>query len=717
MTEVTKDGYLNYVKKAREIVAERYENQLRDWQSKPEGEKGEKPRITGIEGVLDAGLYKATGDIEYARSARKILLENPWVNRYPFVRAIRQIQPSGLVSEADIKAFQDILIKNLEGWSWNRIVEWGAMNHSTNYLVDGLTAVANFCPNHPDAPYWKQMAEKLLETSWGRWSIEDSENYMPIWLRPMMNYADETRRSREFFALTTTKYYFEYFLNLISPGGGLVDFGDADFPGNWSIYVYLLERGATEYRDGGMKWGAHFIFDANKEIKANSPTQEIEAHSFQILEAYLGADDSVEESMPTSGSRQVLEDAVGKKVVFRSNWDRNALYLMLNYQGREDYGLDGRNHLWSTINVEAEKNHHGHADENAICQLMSEGTILLHESGYRETSTTGAHGEYRADVFHNRVVARKGRIDLSSRLLPQIMDLGRHRHVRTKLMFFHSMKEVDVSRSRVVDEDLGYQWDRVVNYLKRKKLFVLFDIVKTLRLGSYSFTNLFWTRQIENNGENWFDTWIDKFHDLLQWGDGWWLSPEPPHRSNLLIYLCENEGRKIGVEQGRKSYQSELCIYNCSSDSFDKDAYIVFSTVLIPHALDEKAEDLAKRISKVTPLDGKGVAVKLDSPNSTILVGSKLDLKLGWLKDRTRPAYTFEAGKVDYAGAVTDASMFYLHTRGEQESYAVVEATKLVHNGKELFTIPTFFRCIFEDDGQYKPAELRTPKWPAWESL
>ncbi len=69
----------------------------------------------------------------------------------------------------------------------------------------------------------------------------------------------------------------------------------------------------------------------------------------------LWADDSIEEEIPTDKSRLVLEDYVGKKVVFRSGWDRNATYLFLNYMDDAPFGIDGKEHLINSINVEAEK--------------------------------------------------------------------------------------------------------------------------------------------------------------------------------------------------------------------------------------------------------------------------------------------------------------------------------------------------------------------------
>ena len=73
-------------------------------------------------------------------------------------------------------------------------VAWGAMNHATNYIVDGMTAAARMLPDHPQCALWTQFADKMLATSWGKWGIEDSQNYSPIWFLPLVHYADLTGR-------------------------------------------------------------------------------------------------------------------------------------------------------------------------------------------------------------------------------------------------------------------------------------------------------------------------------------------------------------------------------------------------------------------------------------------------------------------------------------------------------------------------------------------
>ena len=53
---------------------------------------------------------------------------------------------------------------------------------------------------------------------------------------------------------------------------------------------------------------------------------------------------------------------------------------------------------------------HGHADENSIPLLMSGGSVLLHDGGYRDYMPSGPFGAYRQDYFHNRLVFRPEKI-------------------------------------------------------------------------------------------------------------------------------------------------------------------------------------------------------------------------------------------------------------------------------------------------------------------
>ncbi len=103
-----------------------------------------------------------------------------------------------------------------------------------------------------------------------------------------------------------------------------------------------------------------------------------------------------------------MEDVQGKKIVFRNGWSPLSTYLLLNYRDEGDGGLNFRDYLRDTIPVEEEKMTHGHADENSIVLLMSGGSVLLHDGGYRDYMPSGPFGAYRQDYFHNRLVVRPG---------------------------------------------------------------------------------------------------------------------------------------------------------------------------------------------------------------------------------------------------------------------------------------------------------------------
>ena len=99
-----------------------------------------------------------------------------------------------------------------------------------------------------------------------------------------------------------TKYYFDYLVQLMTPGGQIVEFGDGRFGRGytWTWMISVLEKGATVYRDGKMKWAAHRLFEAHvKELGHDADAE--------LVEAYLWADETIKEEVPTDKSRLVLK--------------------------------------------------------------------------------------------------------------------------------------------------------------------------------------------------------------------------------------------------------------------------------------------------------------------------------------------------------------------------------------------------------------------------
>ncbi len=699
-TTVTKSDYLVFLKNINEKIWSQYQADMQAWQTAdPKTRSSNPPKLQhNWDGRVDAVLWQATGERKYAERTRKILLETG-AGDYT-VKVLLLLKNSGVLTTDDLKIMEKKLAEAADAaipyW-----IEWGAMNHSTNHVVNLLASIINYLPDHPHVPRWKQKLDINVSSSWGLWSIEDAQTYIPIWLKPMMEYAEYSGREKDFYAMATTRYYLDYFVQLMAPYGSIAEFGDGGIGGHM-YYPECLEKGATYYRDGRYKWAVHRIFQSQL-IKG----ELLEGRCAGAwADAYLWADDTIPEEVPTDPSRLVLEDYVGKKIVFRSGWDENATHLFLNYLEDAPFGLDGKEQIINTINVETEKNHHGHADENAICLLMKNGSILLADGGYRETSSTGPDGDFRADTYHNKLVVRDGIADPNMRLMPFLLDGGRYRFVQTKLMSFRNFEQVDVSRTRLVDPGRGYQWDRVINYLKGLEWFVVIDIVKILKSGPFTLANLFFSQDIldfDQTNRNWYDTRYSKVA---------WAHYDNPGTERLLIYFPEGVKFRRGAEQMRRHYQTEWGINATSADSFAAGDLEVFTTLLIPHSPDQKAQDIMASIRDLKIYQSeRGYGIKIPTADGFIQLNAMLDLEAEYLKENRRPRYNWESGRTTYGSLETDARYSYLQKNGNELSFAFYSATKLIYDNQILFEGKGEF--FAQDDGSFQ--KWGVPKWVAWE--
>jgi hypothetical protein len=216
-----------------------------------------------------------------------------------------------------------------------------------------------------------------------------------------------------------------------------------------------------------------------------------------LLDGQRWGTDGLAAVPPSTLSEEVMEDVQGKKIVFRNGWRPEDTYLLLNYRDEGDGGLNFRDYLRDTIPVEEEKMTHGHADENGLALLMSGGAVLLHDAGYRDYMPSGPFGAYRQDYFHNRLCVRpekiwmgqkKGQSRYSIRdevpgqgVLDFLRNAGSYRRVRTQKVDFLAFEDFDYSRTRLRDEEWGYEWDRAVVYVKDPELFIVFDVFKARR--------------------------------------------------------------------------------------------------------------------------------------------------------------------------------------------------------------------------------------------
>ena len=671
---------------------------------------------------LAAGLYDVTKDDQYARGAARWLADHHQFKE-KFPEELRKQRPEysrGLPTSTDFftlpnfsRAYYEIKnspsllpeqrkeIEQSIADSADYVLdssEWGPMNR-TMLRAEGLLWSAKALPDHPHADLWRKNAEILASDSWGRWTEEDAEIYHPIWLGALIRYADGVN-DRSIFDKITTRYYFEYFVHLLAPHGMVPDFGDARWNENWMEYIGCLERAATEYHNGQFKWGARRILEAALP-RLTEPVSSRAAVA--LLDAYRCADDTVAPVEPPAHSEEVLEDMIGKKIVFRTGWNSDDTYLLLNYRDEGPFARLPRDYLRNTIPVEEEKAHHGHSDENSVCLLMNKGAVLLDDAGYRDRIPSGQYGAFRADYFHNRLVARRQKRDREQPLYEFLRYSGAYQPVVTDKIDFFTSQYVDVSRTRLTDEPRGYVADRVVAYLKSEDLFVVFDVIKILESDYYTFAVLWHAPAVLDQGENYFVT----SPDTSQAGP-------PPQDRALLIDFLQSGTRQTGTFTIPRHMQDELAVYQTRASHYYAGQIETFVTVLAPVADPKNAEPLLRSIQALDvneTRDSLGVRLIVDGQTSYLCV--KTDLTKELRTENIRPRYTFDLGKVQYGPFETDAYFLYSRLADQKLYYAATHMTKVRYQDKEIFTARPVMITLHPDN---LSTHCGLPKCRFWEN-
>ncbi len=483
------------------------------------------------------------------------------------------------------------------------------------------------------------------------------------------------------------------------PEGIIPDFGDANWQSNWNRYLVFFEAAANQYKDPNMKWAAATI--SHKFIDFSNPANV--GLGLILLDCYLWGSDKIQVSAPKVLSEEVMEDVQGKKIVFRNGWNSSATYLLLNYRDEGDGGLNFRDYLRDTIPVEEEKMTHGHSDENSIVLLMSDGSVLLHDGGYRDYMPSGPFGAYRQDYFHNRLCVRaekiwmgqqKGQYRYSIReavpeqnVLDFLHNAGSYREIRTQKVDFLTLSDFDYSRTRVIDEKMGYEWDRVITYVKDPEIFVVFDIFKAQNKEYFTLSNLWHTRKITAHGEHWYDTVYDKIQNN-----------KLPVNTNLLIFFPLTQYKLEGVESEKRHYQDELLIHQTTAQHFELGETAGFITVLIPHRTNESPQKWVDSISLLPVKDkraGMGIQIKVGSKK--ILVCVKNDLRMDMCRDWRRPRYTYESGKIIYGDLETNGDFVFASINRGKLNYTIVNLTKAFFKNNVLVEAkPSFFGLAFD---------------------
>lgn len=659
--------------------------------------------------TIYAYLYEIEGNKKYAVRAKKVLLNySDFVKFYPdeaaksrtdyedgvpalpsifttmrYIRPYETLKRLGYLSESEQKKMEPVIAQSMNYTL--RTQEWGAMNRGI-LRAECLAWAVRAVPDHPDAKIWRMLEKSIGDDNWGNWEIEDASLYNAIWLYSLLGYADALGKIDQLFAAPEMYYYAQYFLQLICPDGMIPDFGDSNWRSNWDRYLVFFEAAAKAYNNPNLKWAATTI--AQKFI--NFDNIQSTGLAYMLLDCYRFGTDEVYPEIPMTSSQEVMEDEVGKKIVFRNGWQPNSTYMLLNYRDEGASGLIFRDYLRDTIPVEEEKMTHGHADENSIVLLMKNGSILLHDGGYRDYMPSGPFGAFRQDYFHNRLCVRQEKIWMGQKegeyryqmrdavpgqsLLGFLHNAGSYRQVRTQKVDFVTLPEFDYSRTRVIDDKLGYEWDRIITYVKDPELFVVFDVFKARVEEFFTAANLWHTRKIIAQGDHWYDTAYDSLRNVAL-----------PTDENLLIMFPHTHYRLEGVEQEKRYYQDEQVIYQMTGQHFELGQHIGFVTVLIPHSAKESPEKWLNRIKLIDPEpDETGLSVEINDGRRNIIIGAKRNLRMDMVRDWRRPKYTYESGRIKYGDIETNGDFLFATIQGKKMNYTAVNLTKIKYKDRWL---------------------------------
>jgi hypothetical protein len=712
--------YLDYARAAADWVWSHYDELIAKWRQgfDPENVFGYRPPGGLLEmAAISAHLYEKEKKPEYAARAKRVLLTyGDFRSAYPewaaakradyadgvpalpdfftimrYIRAFDILRRLGALDPADIQKIEPEIARSAEYIL--RSQEWGTMNRSM-LRAECLAWALRALPNHPRAKIWEMQRRALGDDNWGNWQIEDATIYNGVWLYSVLGYADVLNRLAELFATPEMYFYGHYYLHLMSPAGMIPDFGDAHWEANWYYYLVFFEAAASAYRDPRLKWAAATIGRRFIDFKAE-PSVGL---GYMLLDCWRWGSDALKPVPPDSLSEEVMEDVQGKKIVFRSGWEPQDTYLLLNYRDEGDGGLNFRDYLRDSIPVEEEKMTHGHADENSIPLLMSGGSVLLHDAGYRDYMPSGPFGAYRQDYFHNRLCVRPEKIFMgqkkgeyrysvreaveSQSLLDFLRNAGSYRRVRTLKVDFLALEDFDYSRTRLADDGWGYDWDRVIAFVKNPPMFVVFDIFKARKEDWFTLANLWHTRQILARGDHWYRTVYDKIQNSV-------LKTE----KYLLILFPSTHYRLEGVEPIKRHYQDEFLIHQTAAQHFELGETAGFITVLIPHQKDSAYLDWTGRVRMIpSEPDGAGLAVEIKGDDRTVVVAAKNDLRMDIARDWRRPRYTYEAGKIRFENFETNGDFLFASLKQGPNpadaiklNYTIVNLTKAFFRDRPLF--------------------------------
>jgi hypothetical protein len=635
----------------------------------------------------------------------------------PFCEAYRCLRDGGHLSAVERARVEAQL--RASGETHFAFTDWGPHNRAA---VDAscFLLLADTLPSDPLAARWRGYGEALLADSWGRWSMEDASIYPPLWMVYLLTAADTLGRADELLGRVTTRYYFDYWLSLLTPTGMLPDYGDGDWTLSWEWYVPAAVRAAAHYGDGRYLWFAQRVWEAHAEYEGAEAAdgRSLEGQPLEPMPLYCAAlalrwlSPAVEPvAVERSSSHEALEELVGKKIVFRSAGGR---YALLNYRDEGPYARAARDYLNQQLAAYEEKPHHGHADENALNLLTEDGTVLLHDGGYRIRIEPEG---YRADVYHNRLVVRNG-MPVEGDLYEYLERDRMYRQVETEKLHFETFGAIDYARTRLEDDEGGYVADRTVLFVPSSGTYVVVDWATIRRAGHKTVANLWHLGScgeeggVFRRGADWAVSWAP----FVPIRDQRWRNP---HTRDLLIRFLRTRGTPAIFKETRRAFHPSVAVYQHASGWFTAGQRVLFVTVLAPHAAGGFSNTMLEDARIVESSRGGEaehgtLALGLEVDGCPATVGLKLDRTLGLANLSGRPRFDPDAGALNYGPITTDADMCFVVDRGSLVEYGFVNAARLRYGGATLFEMPVhagLFQGFMPEDQMVRAPRDTMPRW------
>jgi hypothetical protein len=644
-------------------------------------------------------IYDIYHTLKTYREGRNIAIENDdfptlgWMfEPEPYISAYNAIKEEANFSEEETKKIEKVV--ELSMVSISKMPEYGPMNRSMLRALN-LAAAGSSFPDHRYSHSWLKMGYHIFADSLDKWSMEDAGAYQSIWLYSFIAY-NEYVPTVKIEESPFVKYYADLWARMVSPIGFIPNYGDWDLCMDWIHMAAVMEKCATTYRSATLKYAVNRFTEAHTEVPIGL-AGGVSRFMQQLVTAYRWADDDLAEQMPPSRSQEACDDTIGKKCVFRDGWDKESIYLLLNYRDECPTHEVYRKNLPLTIPVKAEKTHHGHSDENALSMLIVKGRILLTESGYRKGGERDC--TYRSDYYHNKLVVRKG-VNKEYSFFAHTLDFGEYNPVKTERVFFYTFDEVDCSRTRLYDAKNAAICDRIIYYLKKEGCFIVNDIVIPQEDSSFTVGPVYHAQKVEPVGE--------KSYALSQTeiSMGYEITHTQPDDVKLYLHFPIDEYNFEGQAIDR-AYRDQMAVSQFFAGYASRQFPLFFTSVLYPGQQGRPA--FFDTFSSEKKPSGVGLQFSIKGKKYTLFDRYCYESKIEDLNER--PAYSFDAGREKVYDLETDAYSAMTIEESDSTYFSCVDFSTLIHRGKTLFEMGAMEQLQLD----FKDPKKRTTSWSNWD--